>query len=100
MPPIVPSADPVAALATGLAAAARHVRLDWTVEQVRHRLDEGDLTKLTDELLLATPGGSPRRLLVVVDQLEELLTTKPRPAWPTPSTTPAMPVPSPATAIR
>jgi len=44
------------------------------VEHVRHQLHEAGLTGLVSELLLAAPGGSQRRLLVVVDQFEELLT--------------------------
>ncbi|MGQ0779015.1 MAG: toll/interleukin-1 receptor domain-containing protein, partial [Pseudonocardiales bacterium] len=75
VPPIVPGADPVDALARGLAAAAREIELDWTVGHVRHRLDgSGGLLSLANELLLAAPGGPQRRLLVVVDQFEELLT--------------------------
>jgi len=74
LPPIVPGADPVAALARGLVMAAREIDLGWTVEHVRHQLHEAGLTGLVSELLLAAPGGSQRRLLVVVDQFEELLT--------------------------
>ena len=55
LPPILPGADPVAALARELAAAARQIGLDWTVDQVRHQLDDGGLTGLADELLLADP---------------------------------------------
>jgi len=72
--PIVPGADPVRALARELAAAARQSGLDWTVAHVRNHLDREDLTGLADELLLATPDVQKRRLLVVVDQFEELLT--------------------------
>ncbi|MBV9142950.1 MAG: TIR domain-containing protein, partial [Pseudonocardiales bacterium] len=72
--PILPGADPVAALTRELAAAARPIGRDWTVSQVRKRLDAADLTELADELLLAAPGGRRRRLLIVVDQFEELLT--------------------------
>ena len=71
--PILPGTDPVAALIRELAAAARQVGLDWTVSQVRQRLDAKGLTELADELLLAAPG-ERRRLLIVVDQFEELLT--------------------------
>ncbi|MGH4010703.1 MAG: TIR domain-containing protein [Pseudonocardiaceae bacterium] len=71
---IVPGVDPVGALARELAAAARQSGLDWSVTQVRNQLDHGYLTGLADELLLATPGGPRRRLLIVVDQFEELLT--------------------------
>jgi hypothetical protein len=74
LPPVLPGADPVAALVQELAAAARQIGLDWTAAYVRHRLDDGGLTDLADELLLAAPGGRRRRLLVVVDQFEELLT--------------------------
>ncbi|MGH3770253.1 MAG: TIR domain-containing protein [Pseudonocardiaceae bacterium] len=72
LPPILPGADPVAALVRQLAAAAQQLDLkNWTVADVRHRLDDDGLTALADELLLAARA---RRLLVVVDQFEELLT--------------------------
>lgn len=74
LPPIVPGADPVAALARGLAAAAQELDLDWTVERVRHQLDKGGLAGLAEELLLAALGSRGQRLLIVVDQFEELLT--------------------------
>jgi energy-coupling factor transporter ATP-binding protein EcfA2 len=72
--PILPGADPVRALARELAAAARRISLDWTVEHVHQRLTDSGLTGLADELLLADPSGPQQRLLVVVDQFEELLT--------------------------
>ena len=72
--PIIPGADPVAALGRELAAAARRVGLGWTGRQVRQQLDDGGLAGLAEELLLAAPGGPQRRLLVVVDQFEELFT--------------------------
>ncbi len=74
LPPILPGADPVAALARELAAAARRSDLDWTVDHVHHQLAARGLVGVVDELLLANPGGPLRRLLVVVDQFEELLT--------------------------
>ncbi|MGH3709630.1 MAG: TIR domain-containing protein [Pseudonocardiaceae bacterium] len=76
--PMLPGADPVAALARELTAAAQRLDLDWTVAGVRRRLDDTGLTGLADELLpLAGRGGRRRRLLIVVDQLEELLTQTP-----------------------
>ncbi len=75
--PILPGFDPVAALARELASVARQIGLDWTVAHIRGQLDHGGLTELVDELLLAAPRGHQRRLLVVVDQLEELLTQTP-----------------------
>ncbi len=77
LPPILPGADPVAALARELTAAAGQLGLDWTLAQVRHQLDDTGLTGLADELLLAAPGARRRRLLLVVDQFEELLTQSP-----------------------
>ncbi|MGQ0779318.1 MAG: toll/interleukin-1 receptor domain-containing protein [Pseudonocardiales bacterium] len=74
LPPILPGADPVGALARELAAASRESGLDWTLAQVRDQLDHGGLPELADELLLAAPGARRHRLLVVVDQFEELLT--------------------------
>ncbi|MGH3692992.1 MAG: hypothetical protein ACRDRX_03155 [Pseudonocardiaceae bacterium] len=73
--PILPGADPVTALARELAAMARRIGVDWTVEHVCQRFTDSGLTGLADELLLADPDGPQRRLLVVVvDQAEELLT--------------------------
>jgi energy-coupling factor transporter ATP-binding protein EcfA2 len=77
LPPILPGADPVRALARELAAVARRAGLDWTVEHVHQRLTDSGLTGVVDELLLADPSGPQRRLLVVVDQVEELLTQSP-----------------------
>ena len=74
LPAILPGTQPVAALARELAASARKVGLAWTVTDVRHRLDAGDLGGLLDDLLLAAPGHRRRHLLIVVDQFEELLT--------------------------
>ncbi|MGH3825636.1 MAG: TIR domain-containing protein, partial [Pseudonocardiaceae bacterium] len=74
LPPILPGTDPVAALARELAAAARRIALNWTVEHVHHQLNHRGLTGLVDELLLADPAGPQQRLLIVVDQFEELLT--------------------------
>ncbi|MGH3831143.1 MAG: TIR domain-containing protein, partial [Pseudonocardiaceae bacterium] len=69
--PVLTGADPVAALVRELAVAARKLGLGWTVAEVVRRLDDGGLTALADELLLAARA---RRLLLVVDQFEELLT--------------------------
>jgi hypothetical protein len=74
--PMLPGTDPVRALARELAVAARRIGLDWTLEGVCRRFTdtESGLSGLVEELLLADPGGPQRRLLVVVDQVEELLT--------------------------
>ncbi|MGH3754800.1 MAG: WD40 repeat domain-containing protein [Pseudonocardiaceae bacterium] len=75
--PILPGADPVAALARELAATGRRIGVNWTVEHVHQQLDVRGLTALADELLVADPRGPQRRLLVVIDQFEELLTQAP-----------------------
>ncbi|MFD2092630.1 nSTAND1 domain-containing NTPase [Blastococcus deserti] len=77
LPPVLPGPAPVAALARELAAAAVPLGLPWTATEVRRALDDGDLTALADDLLLAVPGHRSRRLLLVVDQFEELLTQTP-----------------------
>ena len=69
--PMLPGANPVSALARELALTAQQRGLDWTAAKVGHRLDDGGLTGLVDELL---PKAHARRLLLVVDQFEELLT--------------------------
>ncbi|MGH3826805.1 MAG: TIR domain-containing protein, partial [Pseudonocardiaceae bacterium] len=72
--PMLPGVDPVGALVRVLAVAARRIGLDWTVEQVSHQLHQRGLSGVADEVLLAGPGGPHQRLLLVVDQVEELLT--------------------------
>ncbi|MHA6621101.1 nSTAND1 domain-containing NTPase [Pseudonocardia sp. DLS-67] len=73
-PPFVPGTDPVGALARSVATAGRRVGLDRTIADVRARIDDAGLAGPAGEVLLAAPGGKAERLLVVVDQLEELLT--------------------------
>ena len=69
-----PGADPVAVLARELTAALRGVGRDVERSQVRNLLDREGLEAVADELLLAAPGPRRTRLLVVIDQLEEILT--------------------------
>ncbi len=76
--PLLPGGDPVAGLSRELAAVARTLGLDWRVAEVSRRLQlDGGLVELADELMLAAPFLRPRRLLLVIDQLEELLTQTP-----------------------
>jgi type II secretory pathway predicted ATPase ExeA len=73
--PVLPGADPLGALARELASAARLLDLRWTVHEVRRTLKSGGLAELVDEILVAAPGPRRReRLLLVVDQFEELAT--------------------------
>jgi WD40 repeat protein len=74
LPPITPGVDPVGTLARELAHAAKESGLSWSLSFVRDRLDQDDgLALLSDDLLLAAPGRA-RRVLLIVDQFEELLT--------------------------
>jgi WD40 repeat protein len=72
-----PGRDPVAALVRELAAAAKALGLDWPVGGARDRVDNGEVVELVDTLLFATPGSQRKRLLVNIDQLEELLVQTP-----------------------
>ncbi|HKR48300.1 MAG TPA: TIR domain-containing protein, partial [Pseudonocardiaceae bacterium] len=68
--PFVPSTDPVAALSQELAHAARS-----TPSQIRQYLDEDNgWFRTVEDLLLAGPSPPRRRLLIVIDQFEEILT--------------------------
>lgn len=71
LPAILPGVDPVAGVVREFAAGAQRFGLGWTVASVGHQLDHGELRGLVDELLVAAQA---RRLLLVVDQFEELLT--------------------------
>jgi hypothetical protein len=68
--PFTPGVDPVGALARELAGS------QWTLDEARDRLTGGDLNAVADEVLFTAPGRR-RRLLLVVDQFEELLTQTP-----------------------
>ena len=73
LPPIRPGREPTTALANRLATTARDLGLGWTLAEIRRRLDDGGLAELADELLLAAPEPRPWRLLLTVDQFEELV---------------------------
>jgi len=72
--PMRPGKLPLTALAEVLSAAARGVSLNWSREVIFSRLDQpGAMVTLVDELLAAS-ASLAERLLLVVDQAEELLT--------------------------
>jgi WD40 repeat protein len=73
VPAWLPGDDPLHALAGALTAAARTVSVEWSLPEVLERLDDDiGLRRLADDLLLA--GSGPRRLLIAIDQAEELFT--------------------------
>jgi hypothetical protein len=77
VPPFMPGIAPVTALARELANVGRQAGLGWTTAELHRQLDTSGLTALADELLLTSAEFGRRRLLLVVDQLEELLTQTP-----------------------
>jgi energy-coupling factor transporter ATP-binding protein EcfA2 len=73
---VVPGNDPLPELAQALAMMAKPLQLGWSVSDVRDRLDVGTdgLRWVADDLLAAGTGTHQRRLLVPIDQAEELFT--------------------------
>ncbi|MEV6252584.1 TIR domain-containing protein [Nocardia sp. NPDC051911] len=72
MEPMTPGVDPVGALARTLAIARRRTGLDWQLSSVRDRLAKDGLREVSDEILIADESSRRRKLLLVVDQFEEL----------------------------
>ena len=56
---MLPGRNPVAALARELAARAAGLDLEWSVAEVRRRLDDEGLGAVAEELLLAASGKGP-----------------------------------------
>jgi WD40 repeat protein len=76
--PVVAGKDPLVALARELAFEAKRTRQHWDLADVRRRVANGELADVVDELLLTVSGIQRRRkLLIILDQMEELLTTTP-----------------------
>ena len=73
MPPIVPGTDPVGNLARAMAAAIRERQIPFDVRSLRTDLHDG-LGAVATDLLIAAKADTQCKLLVVVDQFEELLT--------------------------
>ena len=76
VPTVVPGTDPVPELARALAAVAVGVGLGWSADEVRGRLEASvdGLRRVADDLLAASSGMHQRRLVVMIDQAEELFT--------------------------
>ncbi|MFC9437720.1 TIR domain-containing protein [Nocardia sp. NPDC057030] len=71
--PIVPGTDPVGALARSLATARGRAGLDRETPFQRERLTGNGFRDAANELLFAEQAGADRKLLLVIDQFEELL---------------------------
>ena len=76
LPAVVPGADPIGALASELAAEGVRLGLDWTKDAVRRRIvAPSGLADVAEEILVRASLPSRRgRLLLVIDQFEEVLT--------------------------
>ena len=80
LPVMLPGLDPTATLAREFTGEGRRLGLDWQLPVIRHRLVGRDVAGLIDELLLTAPAHTQprRRLLIVIDQFEEVLTLSDR----------------------
>jgi WD40 repeat protein len=76
LPSLVPGSDPLPELARALAATATRLGVDWSAGEVRDRLEAGGdgLRRVADDLLAAGPSRHQSRLLVPIDQAEEMFT--------------------------
>ena len=76
VPTLVPGTDPLPELARALAATATRLELSWSASDIHSRLEAGadGLRRVADDLLAVGSGTHQRRLLVTVDQTEELFT--------------------------
>jgi WD40 repeat protein/type II secretory pathway predicted ATPase ExeA len=76
MPGLVPGSDPLPGLARALAVTANRLGLGWSASDVRGRLEAGTdgLRRVAEDLLVADPASRQRRLVITVDQAEELFT--------------------------
>ena len=75
VPPVVPGTDPFMELARVLAVVSQQLGLNWLASDVRGRLeaDSDGLQRVANDLLAAS-AAAHRRLLVPIDQAEELFT--------------------------
>ncbi|MGH3807075.1 MAG: TIR domain-containing protein [Pseudonocardiaceae bacterium] len=73
---LVPGTDPLGELARTVGATATRLELGWSAGDVRARLeaDTDGLRRVADDLLAARAGSQRQRLLVMIDQAEELFT--------------------------
>jgi WD40 repeat protein len=79
VPPIVPGSDPMGNLVRAIASLVRERHIDFDVASLRMNLQHSGLKAVATDLLVAARADSQCKLLIVIDQFEELLTqTEPR----------------------
>ena len=76
-PPILPGRDPLFGLARSLATGARQRGYTWRPSELREQLSTSGMIDIVDELSAGSSTRPRTTLLIVVDQLEELLTQAP-----------------------
>ena len=74
VPPILPGTDPLGSLVRALAATTQERHISFDATTLRSDLDRDGLKAIATDLLLAARADSQCKLLIVIDQFEELLT--------------------------
>ena len=72
--PILPGTDPLGSLVRAIAASTRERHISFDVTSLRSDLNRDGLKAIATDLLLAAGAESRCKLLIVIDQFEELLT--------------------------
>jgi hypothetical protein len=72
--PILPGTDPLGSLVRAIAALTREQHISFDVTSLRSNLNRDGLKAIATDLLLAAGADSRCKLLIVIDQFEELLT--------------------------
>jgi WD40 repeat protein len=74
VPPIVPGSDPMGNLVRAIASLVRERHIDFDLASLRTNLQHSGLKAVATDLLVAAQADSQCKLLIVIDQFEELLT--------------------------
>ena len=74
VPPIVPGSDPMGNLVRAIASLVRARHIDFDLASLRTNLRQSGLKAVATDLLVAAQADNQCKLLIVIDQFEELLT--------------------------
>jgi WD40 repeat protein len=74
VPPIVPGSDPTGNLVRAIASLVRERHIDFDLTSLRMNLGQSGLKAVATDLLVAARADNQCKLLIVIDQFEELLT--------------------------